>query len=279
MNEVSRDISDDNIESKNIKTDKLDIKKIYGKECVSTIEQFISDMKIDISNGLKKEEAEENYTKYGYNELNNTKPKKWYKFLLSSLVTPFNLILIGIIFVLIYTDIYLTNPPSYANILVITLLITLSTSLDFTIVYKSNRDAANLKKLIATTATVIRDGEKTKLPISMLTVGDVVILSAGDLIPGDLRLIESNNLHVSQSSLTGESESIEKFAETQLQSINEIESITDLDNICFMGTNVTSGSAKGIIFRIANDTYFGKISNVINMRKAQNKLSRRNRKS
>ena len=123
-------------------------------------------------------------------------------------MSPFNLILIGITLVLIYTDIILTEPPNYANIIVIIVLILLSTLLDFVVVYKSNKDAANLKKLIATTATVIRNGEKIKLPIENLTVGDVVLLSAGDLIPGDLRLIESNNLHVSQSSLTGESEAI-----------------------------------------------------------------------
>lgn len=244
-------------------TDKVDIKKLYGKECISSTQEFLKTMNLDITQGLTTAKAEENATKYGKNELNNIKPKKWYQYFFKSLISPFNLILIGIILVLIYTDIVLTQPPNYANIIVIIALITLSTLLDFVIVYKSNKDAANLKKLIATTATVIRNGEKINLPISELTVGDLVLLSAGDLIPGDVRLVESNNLHVSQSSLTGESEAIEKFAETQLQSIESIESITDIDNICFMGTNVTSGSGKGVIFKTANNTYFGKISSAI----------------
>ena len=244
-------------------TDKVDIKKLYGKECISSTQEFLKNMNLDITQGLTTAKAEENVAKYGKNELNNTKPKKWYQYFFKSLISPFNLILIGIILVLIYTDVVLTQPPNYANIIVIIALITLSTLLDFVIVYKSNKDAANLKKLIATTATVIRNGEKMNLPISELTVGDVVLLSAGDLIPGDVRLVESNNLHVSQSSLTGESEAIEKFAETQLQSIESIESITDIDNICFMGTNVTSGSGKGVIFKTANNTYFGKISSAI----------------
>lgn len=274
-----KEISKENKEGKSEKNDKVDIKKLYGKQCISTIDEFVSNMKTDVNTGLTSAQAEENIAKYGKNELNNSKPKKWYKYFFSSLMTPFNLILIGIIFVLVYTDIYLTNPPTYANIIVICVLILVSTLLEFIIVYKSNRDAANLKKLIATTATVIRNGEKVKLPISELTFGDVVILSAGDLIPGDLRLIESNNLHVSQSSLTGESEAIEKFTQTQLQSIEELESITDLDDICFMGTNVTSGSAKGVIFKTANNTYFGKISNAINNRKAKNYFSKGNRES
>lgn len=250
--------------NKENKNDKIDTKKLYGKECLLSVDEFVSTIKTDINTGLTDRQLQLNYDKYGKNELNSAKPKKWYQFFLSSLITPFNLILIGIIVVLIYTDVYLTDPPSYANIIVIISLILLSTFLEFFIVYKSNKDAANLKKLIQTTTTVIRNGKKKNLPITNLTVGDVVLLSAGDLIPGDLRLIETNNLHVSQSSLTGESEAIEKFAETELQSIEEIESITDLDNICFMGTNVTSGSGKGIIFKTANDTYFGKISAAVN---------------
>ena len=250
-------------QEKNDKNDKIDIKKIYGKECISNTEEFISNMKLDIEHGLNDNQVDENIIKYGRNELNNAKTKKWYQYFFNSLMSPFNLILIGIILVLIYTDIILTTPPNYANIIVIIVLILLSTLLDFVVVYKSNKDTANLKKLIATTATVIRNGKQVKLPIENLTIGDIVLLSAGDLIPGDLRLIESNNLHVSQSSLTGESEAIEKFSNTQLESEEDIENITDLDNICFMGTNVTSGSGKGVIFKIAKNTYFGKISNTI----------------
>lgn len=249
---------------KSEKQDKVDVKKIYGKQCILPINEFISNIKTDITKGLTSNQVKENKEKYGRNELNSAKPKKWYHFFVSSLITPFNLILIGIILVLFYTDVYLTEPPSYANIIVIIILIALSTLLDFVIVYKSNKDAANLKKMIATTSTVIRDGKKVKVPNSELTVGDVVLLAAGDLIPGDLRLIESNNLRVSQSSLTGESDAIEKLVDSEMHSIDEIESITDLDDVCFMGTNVTSGTGKGVIFKIANDTYFGKISSAIN---------------
>lgn len=253
--------------NQNYKNDKVDIKNIYGKECITPFNQFLYENCIDINIGLSDSEIEENYEKYGKNELDSAKPKKWYNIFLSSMINPFNLILIGIIFVLFYTDIYLSNSPSYANIIVIIALILLSTFLEFFIVYKSNKDATNLKKLIQTTSTVIRNGEKKNIPVQDLTIGDVVVLSAGDLIPGDMRLVESNNLHVSQSSLTGESEAIEKFVDSELQSIDEIETISDLNNICFMGTNVTSGAGKGVVCKIANNTYFGKISSVVNTRK------------
>lgn len=260
----------------NLKNDKADIKKLYGKESILSAEQFVYNNKVDINTGLIESQIRKHYDIYGKNELSNTKPKKWYQLLLASLINPFNLILIGIIVVLIYTDVYLSNPPSYANITVIIMLISLSSFLEFFIVYKSNRDAANLKELIQTTSTVIRNGQKQNIPVEDLTIGDVVILSAGDLIPGDLRLIESNNLYVSQSSLTGESETIEKFVDSNLQSVDEIESIMDLNNICFMGTNVTSGAGKGVICKIADDTYFGRISSAVNIRKTKNKIPRRN---
>ena len=254
--------------SQKLKNDRIDIKQLYGKECIPSVEQFISDNDIDTDLGLNDAQMQLNYGKYGKNELNSARPKKWYQFLASSFINPFNLILVGIIVVLIYTDVYLSEPPSYANIIVIIALILLSTFLEFFVVYKSNRDAANLKKLIQTTSTVLRNGEKKNIPVEDLTVGDVIVLSAGDLIPGDLRLVESNNLHVSQSSLTGESEAVEKFVEADMQSIDEIEGITDLNNICFMGTNVTSGAGKGVIVKIANDTYFGRISSEVGARKA-----------
>lgn len=260
----------------NLKNDKADIKKLYGKESILSAEQFVYNNKVDINTGLIESQIRKHYDIYGKNELSNTKPKKWYLLLLASLINPFNLILIGIIVVLIYTDVYLSNPPSYANIIVLIMLISLSSFLEFFIVYKSNRDAANLKELIQTTSTVIRNGQKQNIPVENLTIGDVVILSAGDLIPGDLRLIESNNLYVSQSSLTGESETIEKFVDSNLQSVDEIESIMDLNNICFMGTNVTSGAGKGVICKIADDTYFGRISSAVNIRKTKNKIPRRN---
>ena len=243
--------------------DKVDIKREYGKQSVLTVDNFINEYNVNVELGLKAEDVQERIMKYGKNQLDSSKQKKWYTFFLSSLISPFNLILIGIILVLINTDILLTTPPNYANIIVIISLILLSTMLDFSVVYKSNRDAANLKKLIATTTTIIRDSKKCTLPIEELTVGDVVVLSAGELIPGDVRIIKSNNLYVSQSSLTGESEAIEKFDNSKISSVDEIESITDLDNICFMGTNVTSGSAVGVIIKVAKDTYFGKISNSI----------------
>ena len=241
----------------NDKKEEVDIEKIYGHLCRTSKEEFIKEYKIK-EKGLNDEEVSERIHSYGYNEVTQTKPKKWYHYLIKSLLTPFNCILIGIALVLSYTDIYLAETPNYANIIVIVLLVAVSTCLDFFSEYRSNLAAEKLKQLVSTTATVIRNGRKVKVPFKDLVLGDTVILSAGDMIPADLRIIESKDLYVGQSTLTGESDAIKKVEESELK--EEINSLSDIDTICFMGTNVISGSAKGIVVLTADDTYFGKVA-------------------
>ena len=233
---------------------------MYEKECISSVEKFVKENNFK-KRGLTTSEARNNLAKYGKNMMKQKKPKQWYNYLLESLFSTFNLILLGIVVVLFYTDVILSEPPSYANIVVILILIFASTMLEFFEVYRSNKAAEKLKSLVSVKASVIRNGKVTKVQSSEVTVGDVVVLSAGDLIPADLRIIEAKDLYVVQSSLTGESDSVKKVAESEQN--EKIEDITDLDTICFMGTNVMSGSAKGIVFRVGDDTYFGKIADNI----------------
>lgn len=244
----------------NDKKEDLDIEKKYGHLCKISKDDFISEFKIK-EEGLSDIEVTEKIHTYGYNEVTQTKAKKWYHYLLKSLITPFNSILIGIALILSYTDVYLAEDPNYANIIVILILVAVSTFLDFFSEYRSNLAAEKLKQLVSTTATVIRNGQKIKVPFRELVLGDVVILSAGDMIPADLRIIESKDLYVGQSSLTGESDAIKKLENTEIT--DEIDSISDLDTICFMGTNVISGSAKGVVVLTADDTYFGKVAHTL----------------
>lgn len=233
---------------------------MYEKECISSVEEFVKENNFK-KRGLTTAEARNNLEKYGKNMMKQKKPKQWYNYLLESLFSTFNLILLGIVVVLFYTDVILSEPPSYANIIVILILILASTFLEFFEVYRSNKAAEKLKNLVSVKTTVVRNGKEMKVPSSNVTIGDVVVLSAGDLIPADLRIIEAKDLYVVQSSLTGESDSVKKVAESEQN--GKIEDITDLDTVCFMGTNVMSGSAKGIVFRVGDDTYFGKIADNI----------------
>ena len=240
----------------------INIVKLYGKQATLSKQDFLSTYKVS-EKGLSSKHAEFNLNKYGSNEIKQAKPKKWYHYFFESLFTPFNCILIGIAFILYYTDVYLPETPNYSSIIVITILVIVSTLLDFVEEYRSNRAAEKLKQLVATKATVLRDGKMIDIPMKDIVLEDVVILSAGSMIPADLRLIEVQDLYVGQSALTGESDSIKKTEETDLK-ISEIESITDLDTICFMGTNVVSGSAKGVVIKTADDTYLAKVAHTLN---------------
>ena len=239
----------------------LNIQKLYGKECTLKKEEFLSQYKIN-ENGLTNSQAENLLHQYGLNEISQAKPKKWYNYFFGSLFSPFNSILMEISLVLIYTDIILPETPSYANIIVILVLVIVSTMLDFVEEYRSNKAAEKLKELVATSTTVIREGKEIQIPINQIVLGDIASLSAGSMIPADLRIIEGKDLYVGQSSLTGESDAVKKNTNSEIK-YDEIESITDLDTICFMGTNVISGVAKGVVIKTADSTYFSKIAHNI----------------
>ena len=239
----------------------VDVLKMYGEDSTTQRDEFLKKHNLN-EKGLTSKQAEINIKKFGLNETKKAKPKKWYNYLLQSLLTPFNCILIGISIILIYTDIYLAIEPSYANIIVIAILVTASTLLDFFESYRSNKAAEKLREIVETTTTVIRDNKEINIPVKNVTLGDIVLLSAGSIIPADLRIIESKDLYVGQASLTGESDNIKKTVELE-NNQEELDSISDFDNICFMGTNVVSGSAKGVVIKVGDSTYFGKIANTV----------------
>lgn len=145
-------------------------------------------------------------------------------------------------------------------------MVTASTLLEFFEEYRSNKAAEELKQLVATTTTVLRDGKEVQIPIKEVTLGDIVILSAGSMIPADLRVIEAKDLYVGQSSLTGESDAVRKTVNSEL-TLENLDSISDLDTICFMGTNVISGSAKCAVIKTSDSTYFGKVAHTITIGK------------
>ena len=236
-------------------------RKIYGEECTLSKDEFISKFSIN-ENGLSSAEALGRLQKNGPNEIRSAKPKRWYNYFFGSLFSPFNCILLGIVAILFYTDVYLPQTPSYANIIVIAILVTASTLLEFFEEFRSNKAAEKLKELVATTTTVLRDGKELEIPIKEITVGDIVLLSAGSMIPADLRILESKDIYVGQSALTGESDAVRKISKSDL-ALDDINSISDLDTICFMGTNVISGSAKCAVIKTGDDTYFGKIAHTL----------------
>ena len=154
--------------------DVVDVNKLYGKQCSLNKDDFVKEFDVNV-NGLSQKQAERNIEKYGKNEVKQAKPKKWYHFFTQSLFSPFNSILLGIVLILFYTDVFLPKDPSFANIIVIVILVVVSTLLEFTEEYKSNKAAQKLKELVETTTTVLRDGKKVDVSLKSVTIGDIVL--------------------------------------------------------------------------------------------------------
>ena len=203
------------------KKEDIDVKSFYGEDSILNNKDFISKYNIS-EKGLSSSKARENLINLGPNQIKGAKPKRWYNYFLSSLFSPFNSILLGISFILVYTDIILPQKPSPANIIVIAALIIISTLLEFIEVYRSNTAAQKLKEMVQTSCQVIRNGKEIKIPITEITLGDTIVLSAGDMIPADVRIIESKDIYVGQSSITGESDAVRKLTNTELKSIDDM---------------------------------------------------------
>ena len=182
-----------------------------------------------------------------------------------SIINPFTIILLVIAVISLVTNVWLAKPgqedPTTSIIIVVLVLI--SGGIRFVQELRSDKAATNLSKMIVNTATVIRQGEIQEVPIDDLVVGDVVKLSAGDMIPADLLLFESRDFFVQQSGLTGESDSVEKLALTKA-TVQQSDSLLEAEALAFMGTNVLSGSAKAVVLAVGDDTMMGAIEQTLN---------------
>lgn len=213
--------------------------------------------------GLTDEEVEKRQGLYGKNEIVHEQKKKPLVMLAKAFINPFVGVLTVLVAISYVMDVWMADPgdQDWTSIIVVSTMIILSTILRFVQEWKANRSSEALQKMVTNTCYVMRLGTSTRggspgdeISNEELVPGDLIMLSAGDMIPADVRIIESKDLFVSQSSLTGESDSIEKFPNLS-EACNHTGSIVDLDNICFMGSNVVSGSAKGIVFATGSHTY------------------------
>jgi len=216
--------------------------------------------------GLTDEEVEERQKHYGDNEIAREKKNFGIGLFIKTFMNPFIGILMVLALVSFVLDVLLEEPAdrNWTTVVVISTMVFLSSILRFVQEMRSARASEALQKMVKNTASVYRGGSQTsqEVNIAELVPGDVVYLSAGDMIPADIRIVESKDLFVSQSSLTGESDVIEKVPENQPKD-RSTGSVVELDNICFMGSNVISGSAIGIVFATGRDTYLGTIAKSI----------------
>lgn len=219
--------------------------------------------------GLDEETVMANRSKFGSNKITREKKKSLAQRLVGAFINPFTAILLCLALVSTVTDMILpyfslfgSVPEDFdcLTVVIILVMVFISGALRFVQESRSGNAAEKLLAMITTTCTVTRKNQpKIEIPLEEVVVGDIVHLSAGDMIPADVRILDAKDLFVSQSSLTGESELIEKVAQTS----EEKQTITDYNNIAFMGSNVISGSATAVVLCVGDHTLFGSMATAV----------------
>lgn len=212
--------------------------------------------------GLTPEQVERSREEHGSNVLTYGKRESVAKRLFSAFINPFTVILLALAVISAVTDIALASPgeKNYATVLIIATMVLLSGGLRFVQETRSGNVADKLLGMLHTTACVERAGQKVEIPLEEIVAGDLVYLSAGDMIPADLRILCAKDLFLSQSALTGESEAVEKLG----TAVSQKAALTDTANLAFLGSNVVSGSAKALVLAVGNDTMLGRMAKELN---------------
>ncbi|MFC4765636.1 magnesium-translocating P-type ATPase [Dyella koreensis] len=229
--------------------------------------------------GLNEEQIAERLDRDGLNEVSHEKAPHWSRQLLRAFKNPFIIVLLVLAAVQLFTDGEdLTGP------IIIAVMVSISVLLSFTQEYRSSKAAEKLKAMVRNTATVTRrasDGhsERIEVPVGELVAGDIVHLAAGDMVPADLRLFSAKDLFISQAILTGESLPVEKSAPTPAQTSDEsvhsaLDNPLDLPTVCYMGTNVVSGTASAVVVATGSRSYLGSLARTIVGQRVQTSFDR-----
>lgn len=211
--------------------------------------------------GMPAWQVESNRELYGENRVFSKKRTPWYVFLFNALRNPFNIVLFLLTAAAIITH-------DFIGAFIIVGMVMLSVTIKFQQELKSARTEEALKKMVTTHVQVLRHEENTEpqlseIPLTELVPGDIIHLSAGDMIPADVRLITAKTLFVNESALTGESIPVEKKEQIDQQSDSERNEIA-FENICFLGSNVVTGSATAMVVITGKNTYLGSMAETLN---------------
>lgn len=221
--------------------------------------------------GLTSNTAQERLEDSGKNVITtDRKNTTLYRFL-NALINPFNIILLIIAAITYFTDVVMAIRPDYVTVIIIIALVFLSSLVAFIQGERSNSAAESLTKMVSNKAHVWRDGNLSEIPLDEVVTGDLIWLSAGDMIPADVRFLQAKDTFVAQSALTGESQPVEKYAELKTA---ESLGVTELSTIGLMGTNVISGSATAIVLATGNSTYFGLMAKTLSGDRAKTSFER-----
>lgn len=237
---------------------KKETKKVYAG-FASKNKQQLFDLFQTTQKGLSSEQVENLRETYGNNSISYGKKTPFIVEVIKAFITPFTLVLIALGIISFITEYLLAAPADkdLFGVIIIFAMVLVSGTMTLIQSVRSNQAAEKLKSLVKVTAAVKRDGEYKEIPMEEIVCGDQVRLSAGDMIPADMRLLSAKDLFISQAALTGESYPVEKHATV---CSGRTQSEMSYENIAFMGSNVISGSAEGIIISVGNDTMFGHVA-------------------
>ena len=263
----------------------LDREKILAARAAQIAGQGLDEMLVSLGGnltGLVEADAAERLASGGPNEVAHEKPPHWLAQLLTCFKNPFIIVLITLAIIQ-----FVSSPHDPRPIIIIGVMVAISAGLQFWQEYRSALAAEKLKALVRTTATALRrtsedaQPEPCEVPIRELVPGDLVRLSAGDLVPADVRLVSSRDLFVSQAALTGEALPVEKHDMAGLTVGKPADRASlqrggqfELANICFLGTNVVSGTATAIVAATGAHTYFGSFARSIVGKRAETSFDR-----
>lgn len=221
-------------------------------------------------NGLTEREVNINRIKYGNNKVTHEKKKSHLQRVAEAFINPFTAILFFLSIISTITDMIfpyfemfgsVREDFDFLTVAIILTMVFISGMLRFIQESRSGNAAEKLLAMITTTCTVDRrEGKMQEISLEDVVVGDIIHLSAGDLIPADVRILDAKDLFISQSSLTGESHPVEKVP---TRCDDTFDSITDYDNIAFMGSSVVSGSASAVAVAVGDNTLFGSMASSV----------------
>ena len=207
--------------------------------------------------GLSQTQIESVREMYGVNSFSGRKNDTMLPRLRRAFINPFNIILLVLGMISLATDVILASDfaRNATTAVIIFSMILISGTIRLIQEIRAKNASKQLNRLIHESITVRREGELREIPAEELVVGDIVLLSAGDRVPADIRLTKVSDLFISQAAITGESAILEKNA--QVSSYSNPESLPQLENLAFMATTVISGKGEGIVLAVGKDTLYG----------------------
>jgi Mg2+-importing ATPase len=200
--------------------------------------------------GLSEAEADSRLKQFGMNEIAREKHQSALMRLLSNIKNPLVLLLLALAVLSFLTG-------DMRATVVILVMVVLGVVLRFFQEMRADNAAEKLQAMVSNTATLVRGGKEEEVALKMLVPGDIIHLAAGDMVPADARVLSAKDLFLNQAALTGEALPVEKKA---AQASADIQNPLELPNICFLGSNVESGSATAVVIQTGDRTYFGSLA-------------------